>query len=29
VLFGGGHFVLGLTAWACNNQAIHGMLSVK
>ena len=28
VLFDGGHFVLGLTAWTCNNQAIHGMLSV-
>jgi hypothetical protein len=29
VLFAGGYFILGLTAWACNNQSIHGMMPVK
>ena len=29
VLFAGGHFIFGLAAWTCNNQGIHGMMSVK
>jgi hypothetical protein len=29
VLSAGGHFILGLTAWTCNNQGIHGMMPVK
>jgi hypothetical protein len=29
VLFAGRYFVLGLTAWACNNQGIHSMMPVK
>lgn len=29
MLFDGDHFILGLAAWTCNNQGIHGMMPFK